>query len=44
MIRDQYSLGKVLAKKYKLLRMAYNVFMFGIIISALVFVFVFIKL
>jgi len=42
MIRDQYSLGKVLAKKYKLLRMAYNVFMFGIIISALVFVFVFI--
>jgi predicted metal-dependent HD superfamily phosphohydrolase len=42
MIRDQYSLGKVLAKKYKLLRMAYNVFMFGIIISVLVFVYVFI--
>jgi hypothetical protein len=43
MIRDQYSLGKVLAKKYKLLRMAYNVFMFGIIISVLVFVIVYIK-
>lgn len=37
MIKDQFFLGKVLAKKYKLLRIAYNVFMFGIIISALAF-------
>ena len=43
MIKDQYSLGKVLAKKYKLLRIAYNVFMFGIIISVLTFVFAFIN-
>ena len=43
MIQDQHSLGKVLAKKYKLLRIAYNVFMFGIIISALAFVIAFVK-
>jgi len=43
MIKDQYSLGKVLAKKYKLLRIAYNVFMFGIIISVFAFVFAFIN-
>jgi len=44
MIKDQHSLGKVLAKKYKLLRIAYNVFMFGIIISVLAFVFAFINI
>jgi len=44
MIKDQYSLGKVLAKKYKLLRIAYNVFMFGIIISVLAFVLAFINI
>jgi len=43
MIKDQHSLGKVLAKKYKLLRIAYNVFMIGIIISVLAFVFAFIN-
>ncbi len=43
MIKDQFSLGRVLAKKYKLLRIAYNVFMFGIIISVLAFVFAFIN-
>ncbi len=43
MILDQYSLGKVLAKKYKLLRIAYNVFMFGIIISVFAFVLAFIN-
>ena len=43
MISDQYSLGKVLARKYKLLRIAYSVFMFGIIISVLAFVFAFIN-
>lgn len=43
MIKDQYFLGKVLAKKYKLLRIAYNVFMIGIIISVFAFVFAFIN-
>jgi len=43
MIKDQYFLGKVLAKKYKLLRIAYNVFMFGIVISVFAFVFAFIN-
>ncbi|MCD4695706.1 MAG: DUF5706 domain-containing protein [Bacteroidales bacterium] len=38
MIKDQYSLGKVLARKYKLLRWAYSVFMFGLIISVLAYV------
>jgi predicted metal-dependent HD superfamily phosphohydrolase len=38
MIKDQYSLGKVLARKYKLLRFAYSVFMYGIIISSIAFV------
>jgi predicted metal-dependent HD superfamily phosphohydrolase len=42
MIKDQYFLGKVLAKKYKLLRIAYNVFMIGIIVSVLAFVVAFI--
>lgn len=44
MIKDQYALGKVLAKKYKLLRVAYNIFMFGLIISVLAFVFAFINI
>ncbi len=33
MIRDQYYLGKVLARKYKLLRLTYIIFMIGLIIS-----------
>lgn len=44
MIKDQHSLGKVLAKKYKLLRVAYSVFMFGIILSAIAFVLAFINI
>ncbi len=36
-IQDIYSLGTVLGKKYKLIRLAYNIFMFGIIISVLAF-------
>lgn len=40
--KDQYSLGKVLARKYKLLRWAYNVFMVGLVISIGAFLFVFI--
>ncbi|MDD3527392.1 MAG: DUF5706 domain-containing protein [Bacteroidales bacterium] len=41
MIRDQYLLGKVLAKKYKLLRWAYNIFMVGIVVSVIAFLLVF---
>lgn len=37
MIMDQYYLGRVLAKKYKRLWMAYNIFMYGIIISVVIF-------
>jgi len=40
--KDQYSLGKVLARKYKLLRWAYNVFMIGLIITVGAFLYVFI--
>lgn len=38
MIKDIYYLGKVLAKKYKFLRLSYNIFMFGLIVSMLAFV------
>ncbi|MBC9934061.1 Pycsar system effector family protein [Chitinophaga qingshengii] len=37
MTKDVYHLGVVLAHKYKLLRISYNVFMFGLIISVLAF-------
>jgi predicted metal-dependent HD superfamily phosphohydrolase len=37
MTRDIYYLGKVLGKKYMMLRKSYNVFMFGFIISVLAF-------
>jgi predicted metal-dependent HD superfamily phosphohydrolase len=37
MIRDQYSLGKVIGKKYRLLRIAYTVFMVGLILSSILF-------
>lgn len=37
MIRDQYSLGKVIGRKYNLLRVAYTVFMVGLIISSILF-------
>jgi predicted metal-dependent HD superfamily phosphohydrolase len=37
MIQDIYYLGVVLGKKYRQLRIAYNVFMFGLIISVLAF-------
>ncbi|MGK7393063.1 MAG: Pycsar system effector family protein [Candidatus Cyclobacteriaceae bacterium M3_2C_046] len=36
-IRDLYFLGKVLGRKYKFLRIAYNIFMFGLVISVLAF-------
>jgi predicted metal-dependent HD superfamily phosphohydrolase len=37
MIKDNYFLGVVLAKKYRYLRIAYNIFMFGLIVAVLVF-------
>ncbi|MNL56140.1 hypothetical protein D3C87_1796130 [compost metagenome] len=36
--KDVYSQGVVLGRKYRLLRVAYNVFMFGIVISVIAFV------
>ena len=38
MTKDLYFLGIVLAKKYKLLRIAYTIFMYGIVFSVLAFV------
>jgi len=38
LVDDIYYLGKVLGKKYALIRMAYNVFMVGIIVSAVAFI------
>ncbi|MDB5196097.1 MAG: hypothetical protein JWP88_467 [Flaviaesturariibacter sp.] len=37
MIKDIYFLGVVLARKYKLLRISYNIFMFGMILSVIAF-------
>lgn len=37
LLKNQYELGKILSKKFKLVRIAYNVFMVGIIITVLVF-------
>ncbi|WP_026631672.1 Pycsar system effector family protein [Dyadobacter alkalitolerans] len=37
--KDVYSQGVVLGRKYRLLRIAYNVFMFGIVVSVIAFVF-----
>jgi hypothetical protein len=37
MIKDNYFLGVVLAKKYRYLRIAYNVFMYGLILSMIAF-------
>lgn len=41
MIKDLYFLGIVLEKKYRLLRIAYNLFMIGIIVSVIAFVIAF---
>lgn len=38
LLLDLYSLGKVLNRKYKLLKLAYNVFMAGLIIGVLTFI------
>ena len=37
LIKDIYYLGKVLGRKYKLIRLAYNIFMIGIIVSVFAF-------
>jgi len=37
LIKNQYSLGKILSKKFRLVRIAYNVFMIGIILTVIVF-------
>jgi predicted metal-dependent HD superfamily phosphohydrolase len=41
MIKDLYFLGIVLEKKYRLLRVAYNLFMIGIVISVIAFIIAF---
>ena len=38
MIKDLYFLGIVLERKYRLLRITYNIFMIGIIFSVIAFV------
>lgn len=38
MIKDIYYLGKVLGRKYKMLRIAYTIFMFGFVLAILSFV------
>ena len=38
-IQDIYQLGTVLGKKYKLIRIAYNIFMVGLILSVIAFAF-----
>lgn len=42
MIKDIYYLGKVLAKKYKYLRLSYNIFMFGLVVAIIAFVIAFV--
>ena len=37
LIMDGYAQGVVLGKKYRLLRLAYNIFMFGLIASVIAF-------
>ena len=37
MIKDNYFLGVVLAKKYRYLRIAYNIFMYGLVLAVLAF-------
>lgn len=44
LIKDLYHLGKVLDRKYRLLRITYNIFMFGIVISVLAFAIAFCRL
>ncbi len=41
LMKDLYFLGKVLDKKYRLLRIAYTIFMIGIVVSVIAFVIAF---
>jgi hypothetical protein len=41
MIKDLYFLGIVLERKYRLLRIAYNLFMIGIVVSVIAFIIAF---
>ena len=41
-IKDMYFLGVVLAKKYRYLRISYNIFMYGLIIAMIAFALAFI--
>ena len=41
LMKDLYYLGIVLNKKYKLLRIAYNIFMYGIVLTVIAFVYAF---
>lgn len=41
LIKDIYYLGKVLGRKYRFLRLAYNIFMFGFVISIISFIIAF---
>ncbi|MGQ7944673.1 Pycsar system effector family protein [Flavobacterium sp. WC2509] len=41
LIKDLYFLGIVLEKKYRLLRIGYNVFMFGLVLSVIAFIIAF---
>jgi len=43
MTRDVYYLGKVLARKFQLLRIAYNIFMYGMILVVIGFVWAFLR-
>ncbi|MCK5279059.1 MAG: hypothetical protein KAK04_10980, partial [Cyclobacteriaceae bacterium] len=38
LIDDIYFLGKVLGKKYRFLRLSYNIFMYGIIVAVIAYV------
>lgn len=38
LIRDVYGQGAVLGKKYRLLRVSYNIFMYGLILSVIAFI------
>lgn len=37
MIKDNYFLGQVLGRKYKYLRLSYNIFMYGLVVAVIVF-------
>lgn len=37
MLRNLYEQGAVLAKKYRMLKISYNVFMYGLVISVIFF-------